>query len=201
MPYVIPAAWPPDGRQNELDSALFAMSPSRSVSSFGSFRAMRTRTPGPSSGTISVASLRELVREVPHSRGWTSPRLWGGGPIRCRISIRASRRALFGRGAVVAVHARRAASPCRTWPMGRPAGRREHRRHAGHARTRDPVRSVRVPDQLRRRTRDPGRGHRRRPPRPRAAAARRGIPQSGMSPATRTPRSSISSAAWPGACA
>ena len=39
---------------------------------------------------------------------------------------------------------------------GRSAGRRDHRRHAGRARTRGPVRSVRVPDQLRRRTR--GRG-------------------------------------------
>jgi hypothetical protein len=53
--------------------------------------------------------------------------------------------------------------------MGRAAGRRERRYQAGHARTRDPGRSARAPDQLRRWTRDRGRGHRRRPPRPRAA--------------------------------
>ncbi|CAH0268978.1 hypothetical protein SRABI83_03593 [Arthrobacter sp. Bi83] len=52
--------------------------------------------------------------------------------------------------------------------------------HAGRARTPDPGRSVRVPDQLRRWTRGRGRGHRRRPPRPRAAAARRGNPRSGQ---------------------
>jgi hypothetical protein len=43
---------------------------------------------------------------------------------RKRIASRASRRArFFARGAVVAVRARQAANPCRTWPMGRPAGR------------------------------------------------------------------------------
>ena len=58
---------------------------------------------------------------------------------RKRISIRASRRAcLPGRAAVVATHTRRAANPCRTWPRGRCAGRREHGRRARHARTRDP---------------------------------------------------------------
>ena len=76
-------------------------------------------------------------------------------------------------------------------------------------------RSVRVPDQLRRRSRDLGRRHRRRPPRPRAVAARRVVPDrsaalkssigiktsESVSPATRTLRSSINSAAWPGACA
>ena len=130
-----------------------------------------------------------------------------------RISNRASPRALFfARGAGVAVHARRVTTCRRVDP--RVAG--EWRRHAGHARTRDPVRSVRVADQLRRRTRGRGQESQRRPPRPRTAAARRGSPRSGrrrsrssigirisdsMSPATRTPRSSINSAAWPGACA
>jgi endo-1,4-beta-mannosidase len=100
------------------------------------------------------------------------------GVSRKRISIRASRRALFfGRAAVVAVRARRTSN--RTWPMGQPAGRQEHRRHASPARTHDPGRSVRVPDQLRRWTRGRGRGRRRRPPRPQVAAARRGSPRSG----------------------
>ena len=71
---------------------------------------------------------------------------------------RASRRArFFGRGAGVAVRARQAASPCRRGPMGRPAGRCEHGRHARRARTPDPGRSVRVPDQLRRWTISQGR--------------------------------------------
>ncbi len=78
------------------------------------------------------------------------------------------------------MRARRPPSPSRPWPMGRPAGRWEHGRHAGRARTPDPGGSVRVPDQLRRWTRGPGRGHRRRPPRPRAAEARRGSPRSGQ---------------------
>jgi hypothetical protein len=69
-------------------------------------------------------------------------------------------------------------------------GSLEHRRHAGRARTPDPGRSVRVPDQLRRWTRGRGRGHRRRPPRPRAAAARRGSPRSG--PRCRSGRASES---------
>jgi hypothetical protein len=50
---------------------------------------------------------------------------------------RASRPASSERVAAAAIHARRAASP--TWPMDRPARRREHRRPAGLARTRDPV--------------------------------------------------------------
>jgi MFS family permease len=96
---------------------------------------------------------------------------------RAPIASRASRRdRLFGRGAGVAVHARRA--PNHRWPTGRSAGRRQRRRHAAHARTRDPGRSVRVPDRPRRWTRGPGRGHRRRPPRPRAVAAPRGSPRS-----------------------
>jgi hypothetical protein len=70
------------------------------------------------------------------SRSWQDGR---AGQSRKRIASRASRRArFFGRGAGVAIHTRRAANPCRTWPMGRCAGHREHGRRARHARTRDP---------------------------------------------------------------
>ena len=48
-------------------------------------------------------------------------------------------------GPGVAVHERQEGSPSHT-PMDRAGGRREHRRHAGPARTPDPGRSVRVPD-------------------------------------------------------
>ena len=69
---------------------------------------------------------------------------------RYAIASRAFRHARpFGRGAGVAVRARRPPSPSRAWPTGRPAGRWEHGRHARRARTPDPGRSVRVPDQLR----------------------------------------------------
>ena len=64
--------------------------------------------------------------------------------------------------------------------MGRPAGRLDQGGNARRARTPDPFRSARLADQLRRLTHGRGRGHRRLPPRPRTAAARRGSPRSGQ---------------------
>ena len=115
-----------------------------------------------------------------------------------------------------ATRARPSPIPSRASPTVRSAGRGILAVAQRRARTPDPDRSVRAARRLRRPTRGRARRHRRRPPRPRAAAARRGSPRSGsaacrssigistsesMSPATRTPRSSISSAACPGACA
>jgi hypothetical protein len=101
------------------------------------------RGPGPVSITAATSSPRRRRDECLESR------IWQVVLCRKRFSIRASRRVLFfGRAAVVGVHARRTSN--RTWPMGRPGGRRTHRRCARLARTHDPGRSVRVPDQLRR---------------------------------------------------
>jgi len=63
---------------------------------------------------------------------------------------------------------------------GPPVDHREPDPRPTRARTPDPVRSGRAPDQLRRPTRGRGRRHRRRPPRPPATAAPRGSPRWGQ---------------------
>src|SRR4029453_3047789 len=107
--------------------------------------------PGPDPGRVLPAG---MVTLAPKSSVATPAPL---ASCRAPIVSHECRRVRFcRRGAGLARCAHRLPTPSRAEPMGRPAGHWEHSPHAWRAGTPDPGRSVRVADQLRRRTRDRG---------------------------------------------